>query len=117
MAAFPTTPQPSFPVRKKSQPKVRVVKFADGFEHRIVFGLAEHQNPKEFIFIWKNISESESDVIESFLDARALDGASFTYTPPNESTSMNFKCTTWNKNMQFPTRATIQATFTEVFEP
>jgi len=117
MAAFPTTPQPSFPVRKKSQPRVRVVKFADGFEHRIVFGLAEHQNPKEFIFVWKNISESESDVIENFLDARALDGASFTYTPPNESSSMNFKCTSWNKNMQFPTRATIQATFTEVFEP
>ena len=116
MATFPSI-APKYGQQKRSKPLTRTVRFADGFEHRILFGLAEHQNPKEFIFIWKNISESESDVIESFLDARALDGASFTYTPPNESSSMNFKCTTWNKNMQFPTRATIQATFTEVFEP
>ena len=67
--------------------------------------------------VWKNISETDSDTIETFLDARAVDSASFTYTPPNEPSAMQFKCTDWSKQIQFPNRATIQATFTQVFEP
>ncbi len=117
MAAFPTSPEPSYPVKKRSQPNIRVVRFADGYEHRILLGLAQNQNPKTFNFIWKNISETESDTIETFLDARANDNESFTYTPPNESAPMNFVCETWSKNMDFANRATINATFRQVFEP
>ena len=113
---FPASPQPSFPVRKQSKPNTRIVKFADGFEQRILFGLASHQNPKVFNFTWKNITETESDTIETFLDARALDNDPFTYTPHNEASSMTFVCEQWTKNMQFPNLATIQATFREVFE-
>ena len=114
MSNFPNI-EPSFPVRKSSSPNIRTIKFGDGYEHRITFGL--HQNPKTFILSWKNLSETDSDTIETFLDARAEDGASFTYTPPNESNAIQFKCPKWNKNMQFPTRATITATFIQVFEP
>ncbi len=114
MATFPSI-DPSFPVRKKSQPNIKTVKFQDGYEHRIKFGL--HQNPKEFNLTWKNLSEADSDTVEAFLDARAEDGASFTYTPPNESSAMQFKCPSWNKAMNFPGFATITATFIEVFEP
>jgi len=123
MATFPNI-DPSFPVRKKSEPNIRITKFGDGYEQRITFGL--NQNPKVFTLVWKNISEtdnfnstgvSSADTIENFLDARAIDGASFTYTPPNESSAMQFKCQSWNKSMNFPGRATINATFTEVFEP
>tara|TARA_R100001163_G_scaffold52212_1_gene39582 strand:+ start:2093 stop:2446 length:354 start_codon:yes stop_codon:yes gene_type:complete len=115
MANFPTSPEPSFPVRKVSKPNTRTVKFGDGYEHRILFGL--NQNPKIFNLKWKNISEAESDTLENFLDDRAVDGASFTYTPHNETTAMQFKCTEWSKNMEYPNRATLQATFTQVFEP
>ena len=114
MANFPNI-EPSFPVRKSSSPNIRTIKFGDGYEHRITLGL--HQNPKTFTLSWKNLSETDSDIIETFLDQRAEDGASFTYTPPNESNAMQFKCPKWNKNMQFPTRATITATFIQVFEP
>ena len=114
MANFPSI-EPSFPVKKISNPNIRTVKFADGYEHRILFGL--NQNPKVFSLTWKNLSETDSDTIETFLDARADDGASFTYTPPNESSAMQFKCQNWDKNMDFPNRATINATFTQVFEP
>ena len=114
MANFPSI-EPSFPVKKISKPNIRTVKFADGYEHRILFGL--NQNPKVFSLTWKNLSENDSDTIETFLDARADDGASFTYTPPNESSAMQFKCQSWDKNMDFPNRATINATFTQVFEP
>ena len=114
MANFPSI-EPSFPVRKVSRPKTRIVKFGDGYEHRLLFGL--NQNPKVFSLTWKNLSETDSDTIETFLDARAVDSASFTYTPPNEPSAMEFKCTDWNKSMNFPNRATISATFTQVFEP
>ena len=114
MATFPNI-EPSFPVRKKSKPNVRTVKFGDGYEHRFLFGL--NQNPKVFNLKWKNLEEQDSDTIETFLDARAVDGASFTYTPPNEASAMQFKCPQWSKSIDFPGRATIDATFTQVFEP
>lgn len=114
MANFPNI-EPSFPVRKISKPNTRTVKFGDGYEHRLLFGL--NQNPKQFNLKWKNLTETDSDTIETFLDARAVDGASFTYTPPNEPSAMQFKCPQWDKSMDFPGRATINATFTQVFEP
>ncbi len=117
MAAFPTSPQPSFGVQKRSAPKTRNVKFADGYEHRILFGLSQHQNPKVYDITWKNITEAESDTFEAFLDARANDGASFTYTPPSESSSSHYVCEKWSKTIDFPNRASLRATFREVFEP
>ena len=114
MATFPSI-TPTYGQQKRSAPLTRIVRFADGYEHRILFGL--NQNPKVFSLTWKNLTETDSDTIETFLDARAVDGASFTYTPPNESSAMQFKCESWDKNMDFPSRATINATFTQVFEP
>ena len=57
------------------------------------------------------------DVIETFLDARANDSDSFTFTPPGESSSSEFVCDAWSKSIPYLNRATIQATFREVFEP
>tara|TARA_R100000655_G_scaffold107561_1_gene158156 strand:+ start:245 stop:589 length:345 start_codon:yes stop_codon:yes gene_type:complete len=114
MATFPSI-EPSFPVRKISKPNIRTVKFGDGYEQRFLFGL--NQNPKVFNLTWKHITETDSDTIETFLDARAVDGASFTYTPPNEASAMQFKCQNWTKLIDKPNRPTIEATFTEVFEP
>tara|TARA_R100001509_G_C4733329_1_gene170662 strand:- start:51 stop:401 length:351 start_codon:yes stop_codon:yes gene_type:complete len=114
MATFPSI-EPSYPVKKISNPKTRTVTFGDGYEHRLLFGL--NQNPKEFSLTWNNLTETDSDTIETFLDARANDGESFTYTPPNESSSMQFKCPQWSKNMNYSNLATIDATFVQVFEP
>ena len=115
MATFPSI-TPTYGQQKKSAPKTRTVRFADGYEHRILFGLAEHQNPKIFNFTF-NVSEADADTIETFLDARANDSASFDYQPPGESSSYKFVCESWNKSIPYLNRATIQATFREVFEP
>ena len=45
MATFPDI-KPSYGTRKKNAPVSRTVRFADGYEHRIIFGLAQNQNPK-----------------------------------------------------------------------
>ena len=82
MATFPSI-TPSYGQQKRSQPNTRTVRFADGFEHRILFGLAAHQNPKIFNLTF-NVSETEADIIESFLDSRANDSASFDFAPPGE---------------------------------
>ena len=117
MATFPATPEASYGVQKNSAPKKRVVKFADGYEHRIYLGLAAKQNPKEYVLSWNNITEAECDTFEDFLNARSDDNASFDYTPPKETTSYKFVCDSWSKAINKPNRATLKATFREVFEP
>ena len=124
MATFPSI-TPTYGQQKRSAPNTRTVRFADGYEHRILFGLAQHQNPKIFNFTF-NVSESDNfnstgissaDTIENFLDARANDSASFDFQPPGEASSSKFVCETWNKSIPYSNRAIIQATFREVFEP
>jgi len=117
MATFPSI-KPTYGQRKTSAPNTRTIRFADGFEHRLLFGLAEHQNPKVFNLTYE-VSETEADTIENFLDARALDSDSFDFPSgflPEESDTMKFVCERWNKSIPYNNRATIQATFREVFE-
>ena len=86
MATFPSFTPTYVGFSKKSAPVKRLVRFADGYEHRVLFGLASHQNPKTFT-VQFNESEQDADVIEAFLDSRANDQASFTFTPTGEGIS------------------------------
>ena len=52
MATFPSI-KPVYGQRKRSAPLTRTIRFADGYEHRLLFGLAQHQNPKEFSFTYE----------------------------------------------------------------
>ena len=52
----------------------------------------------------------------AFLDARYLDSASFTFTPPN-GTQGKYVCEKYNEDMVLSNRSTVRATFREVFEP
>ena len=115
MATFPSI-KPTYGQQKRSAPLTRTVRFADGYEHRILFGLPAHQNGKIYNFTF-NVSETDADTIETFLDARAEDSASFDFTPPGESAASKYVCPSWSKSIPYINRATIQATFKEVFEP
>ena len=113
MATFPSI-TPTYGLQKSSAPVVRKVQFGDGFEKRLSYGL--NQNPKTFNLTFE-VSETDADTIETFLDARADDNAAFDFTPPGEGSSSKFVCETWSKSIPYLNRATIQATFREVFEP
>ncbi len=91
------------------------MRFGDGYEQRLAFGV--NQNPKVWNLSFVNLTETDSDTIETFLDARASDNASFDWQPPGESTTYKWVCEQWSKSIPFANRATIQATFREVFEP
>ena len=113
MATLPSI-TPTYGVQKRSKPNTKTVKLGDGYEHRLLFGL--NQNPKIFNLTFE-VSETDADTIETFLDARAVDSASFTFTPPGESSSSQFVCESWNKSIPYLNRARVQVTFREVFEP
>jgi phage-related protein len=113
MATFPSI-TPTYGAQKTSQPKVRAVQFGDGYSQRLTVGL--NQDPKVWSLTWE-VSETDADTIETFLDVRAADGASFDWTPPAEATAYKWICYDWSKSIPYLNRATIQASFTQVFEP
>ena len=114
MATFPSITPTYSGFSKRSRPRARTIRFQDGFEHRIVFGLAEHQNPKVYNLSF-NVTETQSDEIETFLDARG-GTESFDFTAPGETSSQKFVCERWSKSIPYNNRAVIDATFREVFE-
>lgn len=112
MATFPSI-APTYGAQKNSQPAVRKVQFGDGYTQRLTFGL--NQNPKSWNLTWE-VSETNADIIEDFLDARG-GTESFDWTPPDTATSYKWICEQWTKTIPYLNRATISATFVQVFEP
>lgn len=114
MATFPNI-APDYGLTKESEPKIREVKFGDGYSQRTTFGL--NQNPKTWPFTWSNITNAEAAQIEAFLDARAVDRESFDWTPPDAVIAYKWICKKWNKTMNSYNRNTVTATFEQVYEP
>ena len=96
MATFPSI-TPTYTFTKNTSPNVRTVKFGDGFQQRLTFGI--NQNPKTYSLEF-NVSLADANVIESFLNSRAFDNESFDFTPPQEaiSTSGTFVRSSGSKN-------------------
>jgi|TARA_R100000482_G_scaffold115766_2_gene58806 phage-related protein len=86
MATFPSFTPTYTSFNKQSNPVKRLIRFADGYEHRVLFGLASHQSPKTYNLEF-NESEEDADVIEAFLESRENDQASFDFTPHGEGIS------------------------------
>ena len=113
MATFPAI-NPKYGSSKASQPRLQQVQFGDGYAQVIRHGL--NQNPKEWNLKWE-VSETDADTIETFLDARAADGATFDWSPPEDSSTYKWRCLSWTKSIPYLNRASIQATFIQYFEP
>lgn len=116
MATFPSVAA-SYGAQKTSAPRARTVQFGDGYQSRLMYGLPAHMNPKEWSLSWDNITETDADTIETFLNARAEDQASFDWTPPDETTSYKWICPEWQKTLITAASVSINARFVQVFEP
>ena len=66
MATFPSY-NPSYSATKRSQPKLRITQFGDGYQQRTTFGL--NQDPKVWSLTF-NVDDEDADEIETFLEAR-----------------------------------------------
>ena len=114
MPTFPSI-EADFGATKTSSPIVRSAKFGDGYEQRIKFGI--NQDSKEWRLRFVNITEANSDTIETFLEARAADGVAFDWSPPDDTSTYKWVCANWSKSLPSAGLATIDATFRQVFEP
>tara|TARA_R100000458_G_scaffold44087_1_gene42103 strand:- start:22 stop:366 length:345 start_codon:yes stop_codon:yes gene_type:complete len=113
MANFPTTVNPTYGTSKNSEPSIRFAQFGSGYSQRSVFGI--NQDLKVFELTWANISETNADEIETFLEDRG--GAeSFSYQPQGEAAAKKYICVNWSKSIPYQNRATINATFQQVAE-
>lgn len=112
MATFPSI-TPTYGFVKSSAPNVRAIQFGSGYQQRAQFGI--NQNPKNYQLTFE-VSETDADTIEAFLDARGA-VENFDFTPPGESSSSKFICREWSKSIPYLNRATVTATFEQVFEP
>ena len=115
MATFPNI-APTYGASQQNSPRTTTVQFSDGYQQRLLVGMAKNLNPKVWRLTWK-VSETDADTITEFLDARANDSASFDWTPLDGSFVRKWICSSWSKSIPYLNRATITATFQEVFEP
>lgn len=111
MATFPSI-TPTYGASKRSQPSVRTAQFGSGYSQRTTFGL--NQNPKVWSLAWE-VSETDADTIEDFLDARG-GVENFEWSPLDEAATYKWVCREWEKSIPYLNRATITATFEQVFE-
>lgn len=97
-----------------ARPKIITVQFGDGFKSRNTFGL--NQNPRQFNLTFIK-TLADADKIFAFLTLRCKLSDSFTFTPPSETTAIQVICENYQKQNTYLNRATITATFEEIFQP
>jgi phage-related protein len=113
MATFPDI-APNYGATKASEPIVRNVQFGDGYSQRLRYGL--NTDLKVWNLTWEHISETDSDTIEAFLEARG--GAEhFDWSPPDETNTYKWVCQQWAKRMTASGLNSLTATFQQVIEP
>jgi len=114
MASFPPI-DPVYSAVKSSRPLIRTAKFqgSGDYEQRVTFGL--NQNPKEWSLTFTGTT-ANIITVETFLDARAEDAASFEWTPPDSNTTYRWVCDQWTKEILTDDVSTVNATFRQVFE-
>ena len=113
MATFPDY-NPVFSANKTDITNTRTVQFGDGYQQRFTFGI--NQKAKQWSLTF-NENNTDTAIIETFLEARKVDGASFDWQPPGSAVAYKWICLQWTKRIPFLNRASLSMTFQQVFEP
>lgn len=94
-------------------PSVRQVKFGDGYEQRLAFGL--NTRAERWTLEFRARTTTDATAIDAFLKARnAVE--SFDWTSPS-GTVGKWVCREWSRSIDEPNVETIRAKFEQVFEP
>lgn len=112
MAIFTWTP--SFAARATYRPRVRVVRFADGYEQRQADGI--NARAATWALTFQNRDNTETAALLAFLEARNGVEA-FDWTPPYGSSALRMVCREWTRSLDVYNSTTITAQFEQVFEP
>jgi phage-related protein len=103
---------PDFSAQRTVKPRVRAVRFGDGYEQRTADGI--NTQPALWSLTFNNRTTAEADTIETFFSTQAGMNA-FDWTPPLGSAG-RFICREWNRTMPAYGVNAITCNFEQVFE-
>lgn len=110
MAVLTFSYTPSYSATESSKPNTRVVRFGDGYEQRLSYGLQNDLKTWQLRFDYR--SDDETENIRAFLEARrGVD--SFSWTNPYGEVAY-YVCEEWSVEHAGCNLNNIQATFREV---
>tara|TARA_R100000231_G_C5317991_1_gene162510 strand:- start:835 stop:1203 length:369 start_codon:yes stop_codon:yes gene_type:complete len=122
MATFPDV-LPTYSSVEDTDQKSQRIKFGDGYEQRLVFGLPTNKRLISLRMTF-NVTTAVSKTINDFLNARFDDQASFDVSTsfrqnvlPDLSASPEFICTRRSRTLVTNGRVVMSLTFEEVKEP
>ncbi len=122
MATFPDV-LPTYSSVEDTDQKSQRVKFGDGYEQRLVFGLPTNKRLISLRMTF-NVTTAVSKTINDFLNERFDDQASFDVSTafrqnvlPDLSASPEFICTRRSRTLVTNGRVVMSITFEEVKEP
>ena len=115
MATFPSI-TPQYSTQETVEQDSLRIKLGDGYEQRFVQGLPANKR-LHVVNLSFNISETDADTIDTFLNSRFDDQASFDYTMTGETSARKFKCTRRSKSIPYLNRVNMNLTLEEVAEP
>ena len=116
MAVFPSI-KPQYNEQITVKQNYLTVKLGDGYQQRIVEGLPANKRLKTIQAKFE-LSQTDADTINTFLDARFDAGMeSFDYTPTNSSTTLKVICVNRRESIPFKNRISMNLTLEQVAEP
>ena len=115
MATFPSI-SPQYSTQETVNQENQVVELGDGFQQRLVFGLPANRRLITLNQTF-NVSTADASTIDTFLDERFDDQASFDYTPPHHSSALKFVCTSRTRTAILSDRVIMNLTYKQVAEP
>ena len=110
---------PAKTLTKQSNPRVRIQKFGDGYEQRLVDGINNINETYSLTFA--NRAKEEADDIIAFFDTKA-GATAFDFTIPDTNAGGNERtikvvCDSWSVSFTNNEFHNIQTTFRRVYEP
>ena len=102
------------PMQLENAPKVRAVKFGDGYEQRVADGI--NNDPQKWTMAFTRRSGTDVDGVYDFMKARGA-VESFEWTPRGESTPRKFICRKWTRRFDvYNVVQSVNFVLEEVFE-
>jgi len=110
MATFTYTA--SYGASATQSPRVRMIRFGDGYEQRASFGI--NTDARTWNLDFRGRDDTDANAIIAFFEARAA-VESFDWTPPYGAAG-KWICRSWSRSVASDGANDISATFEEVFE-
>ena len=104
---------PSYSSSVSVKPRVKLVRFGDGYVQRGADGINLY--PQVWDITFANRSAVECDDIEALL--RSAAGGTISWVPPGATLPINFMCLEWKRLYQDFDAHTITCQLEQVFEP